>query len=49
MGLTDTLPLIRVYMDFKVIDKKVNIKEQKLTSVSREGFTVVEWGGAVLD
>lgn len=40
--------LIRVYMDFKVLDKKVNIKEQKLTSVSREGFTVVEWGGREL-
>lgn len=40
--------LIRVYMDFKGLDKKVNIKEQKLTSVSREGFTVVEWGGREL-
>ncbi len=40
--------LIRVYMDFKALDKKVNIKEQKLTSVSREGFTVVEWGGREL-
>lgn len=37
--------LIRVYMDFKGLDKKVDVKEQKLTSVSREGFTVVEWGG----
>ncbi len=40
--------LIRIYMDFKGLDKKVNIKEQKLTSVSREGFTVVEWGGREL-
>lgn len=37
--------LIRVYMDFKGLDKKVDVKEQKLTSVNREGFTVVEWGG----
>lgn len=37
--------LIRVMMDFKPLDKKMNVKEQKLTKVTRKGYTIVEWGG----
>ena len=37
--------LIRVMMDFKALDKYMDIKEQELTKVNRNGFTVVEWGG----
>lgn len=37
--------IIRVFMEFKPINKPVNIKPQQLTKVSRNGFTVVEWGG----
>ena len=37
--------LIRVMMDYKPLDKKINVKEPKLTKVTRKGFTVVEWGG----
>ena len=40
--------LIRVYMKFKPINKKINIKEQELERVERHGFTVVEWGGSKL-
>ena len=37
--------LIRVMMEYKPLTKKLKIKEQNLTPVSREGYTVVEWGG----
>ena len=37
--------LIRVIMDFKGLDKKINVKEQKLEKVTRSGYTIVEWGG----
>ena len=37
--------LIRVIMDFKGLDKKINVKEQRLEKVTRSGYTIVEWGG----
>ncbi|MBR2679007.1 MAG: hypothetical protein IKE63_06280 [Bacilli bacterium] len=37
--------LIRVRMEYKSLDKKVKVKEQKLSKVERTGYTVVEWGG----
>ena len=37
--------LIRVLMTWKGLDKKIEVKEQKLNSVSRTGYTIVEWGG----
>lgn len=37
--------LIRVYMEFKGLSKKIEIKEQTLSKVERNGYTVVEWGG----
>ena len=40
--------LIRVIMDYKKLDEKIEIKEQKLEKVVRKGFTVVEWGGREL-
>ena len=41
--------LIRVIMDYKKLDKKIEIKEQKLDKQERVGFTIVEWGGRELD
>lgn len=38
--------MIRIVMDFKALDNKINIKEQKLTTPLRTGYTVVEWGGS---
>ncbi len=38
--------VIRVVMDFKALDEKIDVKEQKLETVSRTGYTVVEWGGS---
>ena len=37
--------LIRVFMEFEPLSKKIPIKEQKLTPIIRKGFTIVEWGG----
>lgn len=37
--------VIRVFMDFQALDKPIQVKEQKLTTPKRIGFTVVEWGG----
>ncbi len=37
--------LIRVMMEYKGLDKKIEVKEQSLTKVERFGYTVVEWGG----
>lgn len=37
--------LIRILMEFKPLDKKIDIKEQILKTPERKGFTVVEWGG----
>ena len=36
--------LIRVMMIFKGLDKQVDVKEQTLNKVEREGFVAVEWG-----
>ncbi len=40
--------LIRIIMDYKPLDKKINIKKQELKPVTRKGFTVVEWGGTLI-
>ena len=34
---------------WKALDEKIEIEEQKLEKVNREGFTVVEWGGSILN
>ena len=35
--------VIRVMMDWKAIDKLIEVPEQELTTPERKGFTVVEW------
>ena len=40
--------IIRVFMIYKPIDKKIYIQEQELTRVERYGYTVVEWGGSLV-
>ena len=32
-------------MEYKGLDKKIKVKDQKLPRVERTGYTVVEWGG----
>ena len=38
--------LIRVFLSIKKIESPIEIKEQKLETIERKGFTVVEWGGS---
>ncbi len=40
--------LIRILMQFKGLDEKIEVKEQKLETPRREGFVAVEWGGTEL-
>ncbi|MBF0913790.1 hypothetical protein HXK64_02405 [Candidatus Gracilibacteria bacterium] len=35
----------RVFMDYKGLDEKVEVVEQKLKKFERKGFSVIEWGG----
>ncbi len=37
--------LLRVFMAWKPLEEDVEIEPQKLTTIDRKGFTVVEWGG----
>lgn len=41
--------LLRVEVLIKKVKNKVNIKEQKLTTFNRVGFTAVEWGGTIIN
>ena len=40
---------IRVLMDWKKLDEAIEVKEQELIPVERNGYTVVEWGASVLN
>ncbi len=37
--------VIRIVMEFKGLEEPLKVKEQKLTTPERIGFTIVEWGG----
>ena len=41
--------MLRLGIVIKKVDKKVNIKEQKLEHFNRIGFSVVEWGGTIIN
>lgn len=41
--------VIRVLMTYKGLSKPIAVKEQQLSSPSREGFVAVEWGGTELN
>jgi len=38
--------IIRVQMDYKLLDKKIKVKEQKLIKQERKGYSLIEWGGS---
>lgn len=40
--------VIRILMYYKPLDKKINVKEQKIKQTQRHGFMLVEWGGTLL-
>jgi hypothetical protein len=41
--------LLRIFMLWKPLEKQFDIEEQSLVPFVRNGFTVVEWGGAELN
>jgi hypothetical protein len=45
---TEPDTLLRVIMDYKPLEEKVEVKEQKLYSTERKGFVVTEWGGRLI-
>ncbi len=40
--------IIRVYMQFKAVNKNYNCEEQILEQQKRNGYTLIEWGGIKL-
>ena len=40
--------LIRIMMDYKPLSSKIDVLEQEIVTPTREGFTVVEWGGSLI-
>ncbi len=40
---------IRVYMNFKALDEEIEVEEQKLEKVTRSGYSVIEWGGSIIE
>ena len=41
--------ILRVFMVYKPLNKAIDIPEQELEPFEREGFTVIEWGGAEME
>ena len=41
--------VIRILMAYKPLDSYIEVKEQNIVTPSRDGFTVVEWGGTILN
>lgn len=37
--------ILRVFMVYKPLDKYIDIPEQKISAIERNGYTIVEWGG----
>ncbi len=40
--------VIRIYMNYKALDKEIEVKEQELEKVERKGYSVIEWGGSII-
>jgi hypothetical protein len=36
-------------MAYRPLDETITIEEQKLEPFNRQGFTVIEWGGTVVN
>ena len=39
--------ILRIHINVKKVNKKTNIKEQKLPTFKRSGYTAIEWGGTI--
>lgn len=40
--------MIRVFLDYQGLNKPIDLPKQKLSSPTRQGFTLVEWGGLLI-
>ena len=36
---------IRIFLDYEGLNSKIDLRSQRLSSIPRNGFTLVEWGG----
>ncbi|MBR2828891.1 MAG: hypothetical protein IKE70_06650 [Bacilli bacterium] len=41
--------IIRILMDYMPLQEKIKVEEQHLIKRERKGFTVIEWGGSLVD
>lgn len=41
--------ILRVYMVYQPLEEFVRVEEQELTKFERTGFTVIEWGGSIIE
>ena len=41
--------LLRVFMTYQPLDEAVSVEEQELSTFERKGFSVIEWGGTVVN
>ncbi len=52
-AVLDTIPkadsILRVFVVFKPLNKKTNIVPQEIKPFTRKGFTVIEWGGTLVN
>lgn len=39
---------IRIFLDYQGLDKPIDLPAQKLSAPTRQGFTLVEWGGLLV-
>lgn len=40
--------VIRLFLEFEGLDAPINLTPQKLVSIPRRGFTLIEWGGLLI-
>ena len=41
--------IIKPSTSSKIWEEKINVKEQQLQKVTRNGYTVVEWGATIIE
>ena len=41
--------MIRVFLSIKKLEKEIEVEEQEIKEMKRDGFTVVEWGGSEIN
>ncbi len=41
--------IIRILMEYKPLKDRIEVKEQELSKQNRKGYTLVEWGGTIIE